>query len=217
MVGNSKELDSTGQGSTLIVRNVSAETKDQLRQLARHRYGRLNASQCVRDLISDAVRRELPSSTPIPVGEGMRRFQLSIPATAFDEMEQRAEARFTKPHLYIANLIYRDIGIPQLHADEIEVLRNSNYQLAKIGTNVNQIAKVFNQFVTSYQGQEKLPPVAREMDKLGKAIREHLEKVTALLERGSAIEAQKPRRGGKPPEKNKKRGAAKTKFSPKRK
>lgn len=200
----------------MIVRNVSKDTKAQLRQLALHRYGRLNASQCVRDLISEAVRKELPDTPALPVGDGMRRFQLTIPTSAFEEMERKAEARFSKPHLYIAGLIYKDMGIPQLHADEIEVLRNSNYQLSKIGTNINQIARVFNQFVTSYQGQEKLPPIARDMDKLGKAIREHIEKVVRVLESGSAIEAMKPKRGGRPPEKTKKNRASKSKISPKR-
>ncbi|MDG5826950.1 plasmid mobilization relaxosome protein MobC (plasmid) [Xylella fastidiosa subsp. pauca] len=57
-------------------------------------------------------------------------------------------------------MILAHLGYLQLHGDEIEVLRRSNYELARVGTNLNQVAKAFNTLV-KMRGGEKLPEVGK--------------------------------------------------------
>lgn len=180
----------------LKVRGVDDETKERLQALAHARYGKANASQYIRDLIDEALRREVVDKTPPDLTSEMRRFQITIPMDCYDRMCQKAEARFSSPQFYVAGLIYKDLGVPQLHVDQVEVLRNSNYNLAKIGSNVNQIARAFNQLVLHYQGKDKLPAIGREMDKLKKIISDHTEKVLNVLNQGTVMMETRGRGSG---------------------
>ncbi len=89
-----------------------------------------------------------------------------------------------------------ELGTPQLYPDAIETLRNANYNLAKIGANVNQIAKAFNQLVLNYQGKDTLPPIGREMTKLKKEVAAHIEMVLNVLNQGTVIHETRGRGTG---------------------
>lgn len=69
-------------------------------------------------------------------------------------------------------------GYQRLNGTQIELLRKSNYQLYKIGVNLNQIAKAFNE-----GDRRKI-----NLDTLGKFIKDHVEIVKSLL-----AESQKKR------------------------
>lgn len=205
--------------TVLVVRGVDDEAKERLQALALARYGKANASQYVRDLIDEALRREVADKTPPDLTSEMRRFQITVPMDCYDRMCQRADERFSSPQFYVAGLIYKDLGVPQLYADQVEVLRNSNYNLAKIGANINQIARAFNSLVVNYQGKDKLPPIGREMDKLKNAISDHTEKVLSVLNQGTVMVETRGRGSGNAKRKatmDKKQGG-KNSLSPRRK
>lgn len=179
----------------LIVRGIGEEAKAELQKIALQKFGKKNISALVRELIAaeiDAVEKQ--KSSP-DLSSKMRRVQISIPESCLQQIEQIADSRFSTPSFFITTLIYEKLGVKQFQVDEVEALRISNYSLAKIGNNLNQIARAFNATVLA-QGAPKLPPISRDIEKLKIVIREHTEKVLDLLNKGTVIMESRVR-GGK--------------------
>src|SRR6218665_3149542 len=59
-------------------------------------------------------------------------------------------------------------------------------KLAKVGTNLNQVAKAFNTLV-KMRGAEKLPEVGKKIASLRREITEHTGKVLRVLEAGTTV------------------------------
>ena len=172
----------------LQVDGVSPETKAQLQEAARQLYGQANASLLVRSLIASHLAKpgvELRAK-PLDFSGGTVRVELRLPRETVDSIKNLAETRFSTHNYYINALIHEHLGLPQLHGDEIEVLRRSNYELAKVGTNLNQIAKAFNLLV-KMQGDGKPPEVDKKIEYLRKEIKEHTLKVLKILESKTAL------------------------------
>lgn len=170
----------------LIVRNIDEDTKKLLKQVAQNKYGSGNISALVRHLIANEIKDTEQKKQAPDLNAKMQRVQISLPTSCIKEVKRIAESRFTNISFYITTLIYEKLGARQFQTDEVEVLRNSNYALAKIGSNLNQIARAFNT-ILKLQGTEKLPPVSRDMEKLKKTIEAHTELVLGLLNQGTVI------------------------------
>lgn len=179
----------------LIVRGIGEEAKAELQKIALRKFGKKNISALVRELIAAEINADKKNKVSPDLGSKMRRVQISIPESCLQQIEQIAESRFSTPSFFITTLIYEKLGVKQFQVDEVETLRASNYSLTKIGNNLNQIARAFNTIVLA-QGAAKLPPISRDMDKLKGAIKEHTEKVLALLNKGTVIMESRVR-GGK--------------------
>jgi len=174
------------------VDGVPEEARDRLRAEAMRLYGKPNASQLVRSLIADhlAKSKKHQPVAELDFSEKTGRIELTLPISAIAEIEKRAEERFSSRNFYLNSVIFEHLGQPQLQASEIEVLRRSNYEMAKIGTNINQVAKAFNILVKA-GGSGKLPEIGKKIASLRKEITEHTRKVLRVLESGTAIfEAQ---------------------------
>jgi hypothetical protein len=195
----------------LRVDGVSEETLKELQASALKLYGKANASLLVRNLIAEHLAKAAapagpakrarktsvlaqttavaPSAhrplTPAEV-QRTRRVELRLPAIVVEELSQIAEARFSARNYYIASVLLAHLGEPQLQGDEIEVLRRSNYELAKIGTNLNQIARAFNTLV-KMEGHGKVPEVSKKLSALRSEITEHTKKVLRVLKAGTPI------------------------------
>lgn len=170
----------------LKVRGVDAETKARLQEIAMRKFGTKNFSALVRELIATEIAKEEKEKAPPDLNTRMRRVQISIPESCFQRVAEIAESRFATPSFFITTLIYEKLDVKQFQVDEVEVLRASNYALARIGTNINQIARAFNTMVSA-QGVDRLPPISRDMEKLKHVIKDHTEKVLALLNNGTVV------------------------------
>lgn len=179
----------------LIVRGIGEEAKAELQKIALQKFGKKNISALVRELIAAEIDAVEKQKTSPDLSSKMRRIQISIPESCLQQIEQIADSRFSTPSFFITTLIYEKLGVKQFQIDEVETLRTSNYSLAKIGNNLNQIARAFNSSVLA-QGAAKLPPISRDMEKLKIVIREHTEKVLDLLNKGTVIMESRVR-GGK--------------------
>ncbi|MDR1888002.1 MAG: plasmid mobilization relaxosome protein MobC, partial [Zoogloeaceae bacterium] len=102
-----------------------------------------------------------------------------------EKINKLAENRLSTRNYYIASIILAHLGQPQLQGDEIETLRRSNYELSKVGTNLNQIAKAFNILVNG--GQGKMPEIGKKLAALRREITEHTGKVLRVLNSGTSI------------------------------
>ncbi len=185
----------------LWVDGVSPEQKEQLKQIALKRFGKANASLMIRHLISECLSEEIPGAIKASALEGKNvRFEMRLPRTVLDELEKRAEQRISTRNYYIGTLIYEHLGQGQFQGDEVETLRRSNYDLAKIGTNLNQIAKAFNLLVLA-GGGGKLPEIGKKIASLRTEIKSHTGKVLRVLESKTVVleSAQAARARAKPP------------------
>ena len=105
---------------------------------------------------------------------------------AVGELTERAEKRLSRRNYYISAVVLSHLGYPQLQGDEIETLRLSNYELSKIGTNLNQVAKAFN-ILVKLGGGEKLPELGKKIASLRRDITEHTGKVLRVLNAGTVV------------------------------
>ncbi|MDR3054705.1 MAG: MobC family plasmid mobilization relaxosome protein [Zoogloeaceae bacterium] len=65
-------------------------------------------------------------------------------------------------------------------------MRKSNYELSKIGTNLNQVAKAFHLLVKAGE-RGKMPEIGKKMASLWRDITEHTGKVLRVLNAGTAV------------------------------
>ncbi|MCW5223634.1 plasmid mobilization relaxosome protein MobC (plasmid) [Verminephrobacter aporrectodeae subsp. tuberculatae] len=172
----------------LRVDGVPSETKKQLQEAAKRLYGKANASLLVRSLIASHLSESEVVASPITAADAgdTVRVELRLPRVALEKVNDLAEGRFSARNYYLTSVILAHLGQPQLHGDEIEVLRRSNYEMAKVGTNLNQIAKAFNTLV-KMRGDEKLPEVGKKIASLRREITEHTGKVLRVLEFGTTV------------------------------
>lgn len=107
-----------------------------------------------------------------------QRVQLSLPIYDFEYLERLAEESNSSIQHYIIvilhDYLYRQ---KKLLGAEIETLKKSNYELYKIGVNVNQIAKANN------QGEKTELPI----NKLYNFLQKHISIVQNLLTKSTDI------------------------------
>jgi hypothetical protein len=103
------------------------------------------------------------------------RFHLRLPKSQFDALENIAKLRGEKSAQALAAAVLRGFlsKNPHYSASELQTLGESNYQLLRIGTSLNQIAKQLNASGGASTGQE-LQSVAAD-------IKAHVAKVAGYL------------------------------------
>lgn len=172
----------------LRVDGVSAEVKAALQQAAMVRYGKPNASLLVRGLIADAVKNQAGVKHVLTEADAADsvRVEIRLPRAVVEQIEREAEERLSPKSYFLASIILQQMGVPMLQGDEIEVLRRSNFELRKIGSNVNQIAKAFNLLVQA-RGDGKMPEIGKKMAALKTEINDHTSKVLRVLEAGTTV------------------------------
>jgi hypothetical protein len=184
----------------LWVDGVSPEQKEKLQQLALKRFGKANASLMIRHLISESLTDDRgPEVKASDLAADPARFEMRLPRPVLEAIEHRAEIRLSTRNYYIGTLIYKHLGHAQFLGDEVEILRRSNYELAKVGTNLNQIAKAFNLLVIA-GGGGKLPEIGKKIASLRTEIKAHTTKVLRVLEAKTVVleSAQATRARAKP-------------------
>ncbi len=173
-----------------LIEGVSPDIKKQLRESAMNLYGQPNASLLVRQLINDHL--EKTKKNPISLisvddESDTVRVEIRLPRSIVKILDEKAESRLSKRNYYISSIIFSHLGKTQLQGDEIEVLRRSNYELSKIGTNLNQIAKAFNLLVIDNRDDERVPEMGKKLASLRREIKQHINKVLKVLNAGTAL------------------------------
>jgi len=172
----------------LMISGISSEIKKRLQADAKRLYGKENASLLMRQLIAEHMNKTNQPGAPLPASDTdakMVRVELRMFPAVDAEIRKRADACLSDRNYYLNSIIMAHLGQPQLQGDEIGILRRSNYELAKIGTNLNQIAKKFNEII-AMRGGEKMPEVGKKIASLRREISEHTGKVLRVLTAGTA-------------------------------
>lgn len=157
-------------------------------------FGDANASRMVRSLITEFLNKSNSSSEFINTQEAKDKVKIEIrlPRKVVEKINSLAEERISNRNYYLTSIILAHLNQPQLQGDEIEVLRRSNYELAKVGTNLNQVAKAFNTLV-KIQSAEKLPDLGKKIASLRNEITSHTSKVLRVLSAGTTVWEQRGR------------------------
>lgn len=135
--------------SSIKVR-VDDATRDHFRQLARN-VGK-KESELLRELICLAIESKTEDSRDVPVrikaepeAARMRRTTVWMPGFILDAAKSRAKSRGMMTGRWIAFLLQSHLlQMPVMAGDELRALGDCNYELAAIGRNLNQIARVLN-------------------------------------------------------------------------
>ncbi len=133
--------------SILKVRGVTATQKKQLAELSKQRLGRASASAYIRHLITAALGENPTVTAETQQGRKtpMSRLEIRLQQGERFALIDLAEKTKSSPQFYLVSLLRAHLlRKPQLLGAELEILRESNYQLSKIGTNLNQIARALN-------------------------------------------------------------------------
>lgn len=170
------------------VYGVSPEVRAQLQEAAMRLYGQPNASLLVRSLIASHLVKPsvVRQAKQLDLTGDMIRVELRLPKATVDSISELAEKHFSTRNYYINALIFSHLGSPQLQNDEVEVLRRSNYELVKIGTNLNQVAKAFNELLLN-RGEGKMPEIGKKLASLRKEIVEHTGRVLRILKSKTVV------------------------------
>ena len=109
-----------------------------------------------------------------------KRIQISLREYDYNILNEIAKNTDTSINYYIIRLILNNIYSKnvKLLGTEIEQLRKSNYEIHKIGVNINQIAKNLNT-ANSDTNNKDLASFYLELDK---TLKQHLEQIRVILE-----------------------------------
>jgi hypothetical protein len=184
----------------LNVDKVPPEVKQALRALAMARYGVPNASMLVRELINkELIDRGLVinssisdndiidvSNKNIIAAEDTIRVEVRLPSQLNDALIIYSESNFSTRQQVILKAVLNILGKDILLTNSIEVLRESNYGLSKIGNNLNQLAKALNT-IAKFGGDKDVPELGKKLAAYRKDISKHIQKVNPVLQNNISL------------------------------
>lgn len=168
------------------VHGIGEYLKLKIEQYSIESFGNINFSRAIKKILveffsekSVTAAKAIPSENE-PISAATQRIELRLNADTLQAIKGAANELDISPNQYITNLLYNHTnGSMPLAGKEIEVLRQSNFQLAMIGRNVNQIARHLNSGDFDNVSKEQL-------EALHEIINGHCGRVSALLNESGA-------------------------------
>ncbi|WP_373755409.1 hypothetical protein [Neisseria sp.] len=132
---------------SLKVYGLPQNAMENLRTLSEKKYGSANVSNFARDLLLK-VAEDTVGDTDIPKyssKQAKTRMELKLPPKVAAWLNQTAEAQHMTPNAVALSILLEYIDkTPVLLGQEAQELHSSNYQLLRIGRNLNQMVKKMN-------------------------------------------------------------------------
>ena len=158
------------------LRNIDSKDYEALTHVAYQTIGRPSPTALARHLIKSAIpRTHVKSSLP----RKNNRIEVRLSDMKMAKLTEQAQANEMTLNQYIRLILNTHINkaVP-LTTAEISALRESNFQLYKIGQNLNQIAKALN-------SQLPVNLTSQFLEELQRLIDSHFEKVGDLIQKSS--------------------------------
>ena len=165
------------------VHGLTEEEKETLKQLALQHTGKANISGFVKQwLRAQRDKPTIPKLYPtIPAASTQQktmRLELKLPPHIADYLTQGAKIGKMSANRYALAILAGYIDQhPILTGNEVTALYQSNYQLVKIGNNLNQIARKLNAGETASLTSQNIAELAafidQHTDKVGELIRQY--------------------------------------------
>lgn len=165
------------KNKSLLVHGLSDQQKEFLYDYAQKELGSRSRTKAIIALIDKEMGKEpkkIDYIAPLAtVTNGKKkRLQISLREAEYNLLDEFTKNNDTSIQFYVVSLILKDLyNKDRLLGNEIEGLRKSNYELYKIGVNINQIAKALN------MGEQANLPINHTQQQIAK----HIEKVEKLL------------------------------------
>lgn len=160
------------------VYGLTTDEIQQLRQIAKERYGKASVSLLARKLLQEQLpQHKEPADKLLKAKyDTKQRITLRIPSQQFDYLQTMAQQRHSSLNDVIRDVIQEFItGNPVLSNDEVQALYQSNYQLLRLGRNINQIARQLNSIMpdslTTHQLNELSFFLQKHTDQVGQVLR----------------------------------------------
>lgn len=155
---------------------LTQDNIQQLKKVAYKKTGKSSVSSLAKQLLLDELSIK-PSKTTINENpRSSKRLVLRITEPIFEKLTENAKQNGMTINRYAALILHGHAATnPALTNKEVQSLRDSNYELHKIGVNLNQIAKALNSGTATSL-------TLKELHVLHELIDEHFSKVGQLLQ-----------------------------------
>lgn len=136
--------------SKFTLRGLTEDQTDFLKNFGKLHVGTQTLSKSILHLINEKMNIEKHSKNEkylneIQPSNKKKKIQFSLLEHDYNNLKKIADSTDTSIQYYIIRLILKDLyGENRLLGNQIEELRKSNYELHKIGVNINQIARALN-------------------------------------------------------------------------
>ena len=136
--------------TSLLINGLSDQHKDFLYAYAQKELGSKSRTKAILHLIDEKIKNgeNIKNDHLLNIetkSDKKKRVQFSLLEHDYNNLKKLADITDTSIHYYIIRLILKDLyGENRLLGNQIEELRKSNYELHKIGVNINQIARALN-------------------------------------------------------------------------
>ena len=134
-------------GNALKVYGLSSADLTALKAVSKQRYGKPNISQLAHDLLSECARsvKTENNETEQMTGEVKSRMELKLPSFVASYLQKLAQNQQMSANRAALSILMEHISChPVISDNEVQALYQSNYQLLRIGRNLNQIARQLN-------------------------------------------------------------------------
>lgn len=149
---------------------LSCDEIKQLQQMALERYGKASASLMLRKLAEEHIRQpENPELKPTHIHQENipenPRFTVSWLPEQYRYLLEKATMQHDSLNSVVRDIVQEHITQnPVLSNDAVQALYQSNYQLLRMGRNINQLARQFNAILPQSLTTEKLNAILQYLD-----------------------------------------------------
>lgn len=169
--------------ANFLLKGLTQEQHDFLREYAQKTLGSKSRTKALLHLIDekmhgasaiDRVKQERLDEPP-PSSKDTKRIQFSVLEADYDNLAKIAKSTDSSIQHYLRCLVRSNLyGKYELLGFEMTNLKRSNYELYRLGVNINQIAKALN---TGHDVEVKV----KMLDDMHQKISEHTSQVEKIL------------------------------------
>ena len=169
--------------TSFLLKGLTQQQHDFLREYAQKTLGSKSRTKALLHLVDekmngtaaiDRIKQERLDEPPTS-SKDTKRIQFSVLSADYDNLEKIAQSTDSSIQHYLRCLVRSNLyGKYELLGFEMENLRRSNYELYRLGVNINQIAKALN------TGHDVEVSIAM-LDDMHKQIAEHTSRVEKIL------------------------------------
>lgn len=154
---------------------LTQEEINEYQQIALERYGKASVSLLARKLLRDEKNKPKEAAKNLTKYE-RQRVVLRIPSEQVHYLRTMAQQQHCSLNEMLTDIIQEFITEnPVFSNDEVQALYQSNYQLLRIGRNLNQIVRQFNNIMPHSFTTQQLNDLAKFLkchtDQVGKVLR----------------------------------------------
>lgn len=158
------------------LRNINNDDYQSIKDIALQHTGSSSPSRLARHLILQKLMEKQKSAVDFKHDERTNRLEIRLPDDAIEKLNVEAAEQSMSLNQYIRLLLITHLAKePVPTTKEVQALRDSNYQLHKLGVNINQVAKAINSGTATSL-------TLKELQNISDTIDNHFGKVGTLLQ-----------------------------------